>query len=211
MSSGNISDLLTPQAEVQENGTAFSGTVTNSGNAVSYSGSPVIGAVTVTGLTMAGTTYHWQARTSNSAGQGAWVAMGGNPDLQVDTTFGGQAGAGGAVWVPASWPTVTASNSNPISTPPPTPPAFPPIPIVLFMHNLSVGLYGNDVIRLQKFLIGYNAGASTKRLAHAGATGYFGSLTNSALAEFQKKAGIKPAIGFFGPLTRTYINKLLAQ
>ncbi len=85
MTSTNSADLLTPQVEIQPIGTAFTNTVTNSGVAVAFSGSPVTGSVTVTGLT-SGTTYHWQSRTSNPAGLSAWVSKGGNPDFGVDTT-----------------------------------------------------------------------------------------------------------------------------
>lgn len=81
----NSSDLLTPQIEIQESDIPFTNTVTNSGDAVSYSDSDVTGIVTVTGLT-SGKTYHWQARTSNPATQSTWVTMGGNPDFTVDTT-----------------------------------------------------------------------------------------------------------------------------
>jgi peptidoglycan hydrolase-like protein with peptidoglycan-binding domain len=39
-------------------------------------------------------------------------------------------------------------------------------------------------------------------------TTYFGSLTRSALAKFQKANGIAPAVGFFGPITRAKIKEL---
>ena len=81
----NSSDSLTPQVEIQELDVPFTNTVTNSGTAVAYSGTSVIGTVTVTGLT-SGKTYHWQARTSNPATTSAWVAKGGNPDFGVITT-----------------------------------------------------------------------------------------------------------------------------
>lgn len=83
MSSTNASDTLTPQVEVQPLGTTFTNTATKTGSAVAYSGSPVTGTVTVTGLT-SGTTYHWQASASNTAGTGAWTAMGGSPDFGID-------------------------------------------------------------------------------------------------------------------------------
>lgn len=84
ISSVNSSDLLTPQIEIQELATPFTNTLTNSGAAVSYSGTSVEGVVTITGLT-SGRTYHWQARVSNPVGQSAWVSLGGNPDFRVDT------------------------------------------------------------------------------------------------------------------------------
>lgn len=84
MLSNNSSDLLTPQIEIQPIEAAFTNTVTNSGTAVSSSGSTVTGTVTVSGLT-SGVQYHWQARVGNAAGQSAWVAKGQTPDFGVDT------------------------------------------------------------------------------------------------------------------------------
>jgi peptidoglycan hydrolase-like protein with peptidoglycan-binding domain len=37
-------------------------------------------------------------------------------------------------------------------------------------------------------------------------TQYFGRNTQMALAKFQKSVGIAPAVGFFGPITRAYVN-----
>ena len=83
MSSPNSSDSLTPQVELRAVGENFGNTVTHSGNAVSYAGSPVTGTVTVTGLG-AGKNYHWQARVSNAAGGSSWVSYGGNSEASSD-------------------------------------------------------------------------------------------------------------------------------
>jgi hypothetical protein len=86
MASSNPSDSLTPQVEVQPMGTPFTNSVTNSGNALAYSGTAVTGTVTVTGLTP-NASYHWQARTSNPVGQSSWTAYGGTDrDFGIDTT-----------------------------------------------------------------------------------------------------------------------------
>ncbi|MFA6194327.1 MAG: peptidoglycan-binding domain-containing protein [Patescibacteria group bacterium] len=50
-------------------------------------------------------------------------------------------------------------------------------------------------------------GSAAKALAKVGATSYFGVLTRTALAEFQAQAGISPASGNFGPITRAYLSK----
>jgi hypothetical protein len=81
MSSTNSSDSLTPQVEIQHQGTAFTNIPNYTGSAVSYSGTSVIGTVTIPN--MGGGNYHWQARVVNSAGQSAWVAMGANPDFSI--------------------------------------------------------------------------------------------------------------------------------
>lgn len=72
--------------------------------------------------------------------------------------------------------------------------------------NLQQGSSGSDVTALQQFLILQNKGSAAKALSEAGATGYFGTLTRAALAEFQAQAGISPALGNFGPLTRAYLS-----
>ena len=72
--------------------------------------------------------------------------------------------------------------------------------------NLRQGSRGEQVATLQQFLIAQNAGNGSAALAQAGATAYFGPLTRSALAEYQAKVGISPALGNFGPITRAYLE-----
>jgi hypothetical protein len=72
--------------------------------------------------------------------------------------------------------------------------------------SLGQGGRGNEVTVLQQFLISQNKGRAAQALANAGATSYFGSITRAALAEFQAKVGISPALGNFGPITRTYLG-----
>jgi hypothetical protein len=73
-------------------------------------------------------------------------------------------------------------------------------------ESLTVGSKGADVTTLQAFLIAQAKGPAAKALASAGATGYFGTLTQAALAEYQAAAGITPAHGYFGPITRAYLS-----
>ena len=82
------------------------------------------------------------------------------------------------------------------------------VSIQKFERDLEAGSEGDDVSRLQLFLIGKNSGPSSKKLAGVGTTGYFGNLTQKALQEFQKSAGIQPASGYFGPKTRAYVDSL---
>lgn len=72
--------------------------------------------------------------------------------------------------------------------------------------NLHEGSNGSDVKILQEFLISQNKGRAAISLATVGATSHFGVLTRAALAEFQTRAGIAPAFGNFGLLTRAYIH-----
>jgi parallel beta-helix repeat protein len=74
-----------------------------------------------------------------------------------------------------------------------------------FLNNLKFLSTGKDVVALQKFLIAQNAGPASQILAKHGTTQIFGTLTFNALVEYQKKAGIA-ATGYFGPITRAYVN-----
>jgi len=69
-------------------------------------------------------------------------------------------------------------------------------------RNLSPGSSGEDVKQLQDWLIsqGYNISA--------GATGYYGEQTKSAVESWQKANNIdtKGNYGYFGPISRDYIS-----
>ncbi len=75
-----------------------------------------------------------------------------------------------------------------------------------YTRDLTLGSTGDDVIALQTFLISKNLGVKAKALAAAGATGYFGGVTQAALAEYQTSVGITPAAGYFGALTRARVT-----
>jgi peptidoglycan LD-endopeptidase LytH len=81
-------------------------------------------------------------------------------------------------------------------------PSTAPAPTATMTRNLAVGMSGDDVKRLQLFLITQKKGSAATALA---STGYFGPLTKRALAEYQASVGIAPATGYFGPVTRTYV------
>jgi peptidoglycan hydrolase-like protein with peptidoglycan-binding domain len=81
------------------------------------------------------------------------------------------------------------------------------IPVFIFTRDLQFGEIDADVKELQKYLNNHSF-----KLAEQGAgalgfeTNYFGSLTQKALAEYQKANNIIPANGYFGPITRNFIN-----
>ncbi len=79
------------------------------------------------------------------------------------------------------------------------------LPMTGFARDLTVGMRGDDVTALQTLLIQKNTGPTALALANAGATGYFGAITQVALAEYQAAQGITPTAGYFGPLTRAYL------
>jgi hypothetical protein len=71
-----------------------------------------------------------------------------------------------------------------------------------FTSDLTVGSTGSAVTALQQFLIGQGD------LVLATPTQYFGALTQKALAKFQAAKGISPAVGYFGPKTRAFVNSM---
>jgi hypothetical protein len=75
----------------------------------------------------------------------------------------------------------------------------------IFTQNLSLWSTGSDVNELQTYLIQEDNGPAAGKLKQHGATDVFGFLTYDALVEFQKAVGIAPT-GFFGPITRPYVN-----
>ncbi len=81
-----------------------------------------------------------------------------------------------------------------------------------FTKDLDVGIQGDDVKSLQKFLNSKGYTVSTTGPGSIGnETNYFGMKTREALIQFQKQNNIIPAIGYFGPLTRAVISKLLTN
>jgi hypothetical protein len=66
-----------------------------------------------------------------------------------------------------------------------------------FTRDLTVGSRGADVTCLQLYL------TSTGHFTFSGgATGYFGSITQSAVAKWQAANGVSPTAGYFGPISR---------
>ncbi len=76
--------------------------------------------------------------------------------------------------------------------------------------DLWKGVRSTDVTWLQDFLVSKATGKAALSLGAVGSTGYFGSLTTAALAEFQKANGITPAFGYFGAKTRAFILSIIA-
>ncbi len=84
---------------------------------------------------------------------------------------------------------------------PPTPNPVPPKhPICKALYrDLSVGLWGDDVRRLQEFL--REQGYFT-----TDPTGHFGSVTAQSVSRWQSSQGL-PALGMFGPLSRNQMMR----
>ena len=67
-----------------------------------------------------------------------------------------------------------------------------------YTRDLTIGASGADVVALQDMLV-----AGGYLVMPAGVSkGYFGALTQSAVAKWQAAVGITPAAGYFGPISR---------
>lgn len=71
-----------------------------------------------------------------------------------------------------------------------------------FYRDISLGAQGADVVALQTFLF------AEGQYPQALFTGYFGPLTQQALARFQSANSISPANGYFGRATREKVEKI---
>ena len=96
--------------------------------------------------------------------------------------------------------------NTPTLTSTPAPAASFGLQVKAIATNLVPGNKSSKVITLQQFLISQNKGPAARALAKVGTTSYFGGLTRLALAEFQASAGIRPALGNFGSITRAYLS-----
>jgi uncharacterized repeat protein (TIGR02543 family) len=96
------------------------------------------------------------------------------------------------------WPqlfagTVPASSSTASST----------AMVSLMARDLELGMTGSDVLALQKLLNANGFSLAASGVGSAGnETDYFGTLTQAAVAAYQKANGVTPTAGYFGPLTR---------
>lgn len=73
-----------------------------------------------------------------------------------------------------------------------------------FTQDLTIGSTGAQVTALQQWLVSKGYLTMPAGVAY----GYFGPLTQSALAKYQAEAGISPAAGYFGPITRAKVNAM---
>lgn len=77
-----------------------------------------------------------------------------------------------------------------------------------FTKDLSIGMTDGDVSKLQAYLNSHGFPVATVGLP--GSTGhetnYFGPATKAAVMKFQAAHGISPVSGYFGPLTRAYVQ-----
>lgn len=80
-----------------------------------------------------------------------------------------------------------------------------------FLVNLERNMVHPDVLRLQNFLNTHGAVVAPAGLPGSlnNETTFFGPATLNALVKYQSTNGISPARGYFGPITRAFVNALL--
>ena len=185
--------------------TVFYGVTSGYGNASTSSISTTTHSTTLTGLTP-NTLYYYQISVSDSAGNMATssnFSFTTNPNQTIGEPATSAIGSGpivglfGKVYT-ASMPPVSSAQTGCVSV-------FnncvmndssSKATTSVFTRNLTIRDTGDDVKKLQEFLIDKGF------LGIGNNTGYFGSLTQQAVVQYQKSVGIVPALGFFGPLTR---------
>ncbi len=78
----------------------------------------------------------------------------------------------------------------------------------LFTRDLDIGASGADVRALQEYLNTHGYVLVSDGPGSVGhETGLFGGLTRAALIRFQIANNISPAVGFFGPVTRAFVER----
>ena len=121
---------------------------------------------------------------------------------------------GGLVWTPSK---LACAPPSQVSTAPTTTPATIPTATstpsgISFLTNHKLGDRGEDIRMLQQFLNTHGFILATNGAGSPGnETTLFGALTKAALIKFQRANNIRPAVGYFGPLTRAFIARVLGS
>ncbi len=85
--------------------------------------------------------------------------------------------------------------------------AFSPVTTFLFTKSLKLGMIDPQVKELQKYLNAHNFTVATTGPGSIGnETTRFGFATRAALIKFQTANHITPAVGFFGSITKAFVN-----
>ncbi len=85
-----------------------------------------------------------------------------------------------------------------------------PSTTTLFTRDLYLGITGPDVKELQQYLNSHDFAVSSSGSGSPGhETTTFGTKTQSDLEKFQKAHNIRPSIGYFGAITRAFVNSTI--
>ncbi len=154
------------------------------------------------------TTYYVQAFAVNTYGTTTQTTSFTTSACDASATPSRRRGGGGGSRISPS-----ATSTAPVTPTTPLPTlVLPPTTssnTTIFTRDLTFGSVGTDVIALQRFLNSRGYIISTTGPGSPGnEINVFGSRTQAALARFQASVGITPASGYFGPITRTFVNAL---
>ncbi len=170
---------------------------------------------TITNLTC-NTTYYFKAYGTNSGGTGySSESSFTTSACAVEPEPIRRSSGGSYISIPAITPIIATSTPGcPIGytcTPIPgyVAPTLPIFTYTLypFTRNLTIGSLGLDVRALQVYLNTHGFILATIGPGSPGKeTTFFGLLTRAALAKFQYAHNIAPAVGYFGPITRKFVE-----
>jgi hypothetical protein len=151
---------------------------------------------------------------SGSSGSSSPASGGGN-----GAPVGLITSATGVAPVPVASATSTVSSSTTVASTVSTPSTSAPIavsgPAFEFLKNLAYRDTNSDVLKLQQYLNAHDFAVAESGPGSPGQeTDYFGSLTYTALVNFQNAhaseilvpVGLTQGTGYFGPATRAFVN-----
>lgn len=131
--------------------------------------------------------------------------------VTVSVRYGSSSGSGAAASGPSREATTTPSDVASQATSSPAAPTSAAQLSGPFLRDLHYGSVGEDVRALQAFLNGHGFVLAAGGAGAPGEeTAYFVDRTRAALVRFQLARGIRPAAGYFGPVTRALVNAILA-
>ncbi len=130
------------------------------------------------------------------------VSVSGIPvTAQTPTPVGGASGGSSGSYIPAVLAPAIQQASSSASF-------LGGLPPVLYSRYLTLGSRGADVLSLQKYLNTHGFSIAKSGIGSIGKeTNFFGGLTKAALIRFQKSKKLYPAVGYFGPLTKAFVEK----
>jgi hypothetical protein len=192
-----------------------SGTITYGGSCSSATTSATTGSNTVIFNTLAVGTYtNCTVTVTDSIGNASTplaVSSFTITSAPVVVTPPSTSTEGGAVGIAFLGPT-TLPQTIPTQQVPVTPQQPQKETLPRFTRTLALGTTNIEVLRLQIFLNTHGFPVSVSGAGSPGKeTNFFGRATFNALVKFQKAYGIKPTSGFFGPLTKSYVNAILLK
>ena len=211
---GQTSATITWMTDVLANSQVAYGTTSAYGATTTLDSTLVAShSVTLTGLST-NTTFHFQIITINASSSVATSSDEMFTTAAAPVASGGGGGGGGGGPVAGSIGSGSLVNLNAVPPGVATSSASSTVlqtagsgQAASFARDLTLGTRGSDVMLLQIYLNAHGFPVAEAGPGSAGEeTTYFGVGTQAALAKFQAANKISPALGYFGPKTRTIVS-----